>query len=42
MIWFPSAIGQDLKMEVDKPALGLMVRSDMVGLDVKLVLDKVD
>ena len=42
MIWCLHVIGQDLKMVLDKPAQGLMSGFDMAGLDVKLVLDKVD
>lgn len=42
MIWCLGVIGQDLKMVVDNPAQGLKASFDMAGLDVKLVLDKVD
>lgn len=42
MIWGRRAVGQDLKTEVDKPVQGLTTRSDMLGLDLTLVLDIAD
>lgn len=42
VIWCLGVIGQDLKMVVDNFVQGLMLGFDMVGLDVKLVFDKVD
>jgi len=42
MTWCLGVIGWDLKMVFDKLAQGLMTGFDMAGLDVKLVLDKVD